>query len=76
MNASIKSNKRLKNRVSAAYVHSAPVTTKRKDQHAVSQATTMVKMAKVAKAKFSKNCLSNVASSHLKRGSFELANAQ
>ena len=41
---------------------------------AVSQATTMVKMAKVAKASFNKNCLSNVVSSHLKRGSFKTAN--
>ena len=40
----------------------------------VSEATTMVDMAKVAKAKvYEKDCLSSVASSHLKRGSFELA---
>ena len=41
---------------------------------AVSEATTMVDMAKVAKASFNKNCLSNVASSHLKRGNLETAN--
>ena len=43
---------------------------------AVFQATTMVKMAKVARQSFHENYLSNMASYHLKRGSFELANAQ
>ena len=74
MNASIKRNKRLKNRAGRRIRAQRTRNNKEKRSALLSlNAETMVNMAKVAKASFNKNCLSNVASSHLKRGSFELA---
>ena len=69
-----KHNKDLETRPDAAYVHKAPVTTKRKDQHGCVSSHDHGQKGKSRKSKvFEKDCLSNVVSSHLKRGSFELA---
>ena len=68
-----KRNKRLKNRAGRRIRAQRTRNNKEKRSALLSlNAETMVN-GKSRKSKFSKDCLSNVASSHLKRGSFELA---